>query len=284
MSPSKEEVREIGELANLLCGIHLDESKSYLVESRFVPILAKHECRSVSEFARMVRDGLPKAKAAFIDAITTRETTFFRDASPFKALENKVLPELIDSKEETPFPRRLRIWSAACSSGQEPYSIAMTISKLIPDFLRWDISIYATDICDAAIAKASSGVYSDFEIDRGMSELDRTNFFIKQPGGWKVRDDIRSLVRFETRNLLMSFSGVGYFDVIFCRNVAIYFAEPVRDDLFRRLANVLQKEGALFVGHAEKLEHLGPEFAPQTHCRSIYYQPHKSRVTAMSMV
>jgi chemotaxis protein methyltransferase CheR len=264
-------------LAGSLCGISWDHTKAYLVDSRLIGLPTKLGCATLHDYLKLVAKGDPLAKATFVEAVTTRETSFFRDQSPFEALEHKVLPELIDSKAGAILPRRLRIWSAACSTGQEPYSIAMTIAQLLPGFLDWDISIYATDICDAAIATASAGFYTDFEMERGITPRQRDAFFHRQTKGWKIKDEIRSLIRFETRNLMKSFDGLAYFDIIFCRNVAIYFTSEVRDDLFRRLSKLLSKEGTLFVGHAERLDHLGPGFITQSHCRSIYYQPHKQR-------
>jgi chemotaxis protein methyltransferase CheR len=266
-------------LAGSLCGITWDHTKAYLVDSRLTGLPSKFGCATLYDYLKLVAKGDPKAKVTFVEAVTTRETSFFRDQSPFEALEHKVLPELIDAKVGSIFPRRLRIWSAACSTGQEPYSIAMTIAGLLPDFLDWDISIYATDVCDAAIATASAGSYSDFEMERGITPRQRESFFDRHTTGWKIKDELRSLIRFETRNLMKPFDGLAYFDIIFCRNVAIYFSPDVRDDLFRRISNLLSKEGTLFVGHAERLDHLGPGFTTQTHCRSVYYQPHRQRET-----
>lgn len=280
MNFSPDEHQLVYELAQTICGITWDESKAYLVDSRFVTIPKKHGVATLAEFLKMVRSGDAKAKADFIEAVTTRETSFFRDRSPFDALEHKVLPELIDSKGGSLFPKRIRIWSAACSTGQEPYSIAMTITRLLPDFLDWDISIYATDICDTAIAHASRGVYSDFDVERGIPDDLRSHHFERHERSWKVKDELRSMLRFETRNLMQCFQSLSSFDIIFCRNVAIYFTPDVRNDLFRRLSRQLSKEGTLFVGHAERLDHLGPEFQTQTHCRSVYYQPHQTRQLA----
>jgi chemotaxis protein methyltransferase CheR len=279
MSLEPDDLAVVFRLANEVAGIQWDESKIYLVESRLSGLPAKYQCKTLAEFLRLVKLNDAAARNAFIDAITTRETTFFRDQAPFQALEYKVLPEVIDGKQSSIFPRRLRLWSAACSSGQEPYSMAMTIARLVPDFEEWDILIYATDISDAAIATASRGFYTDFEMDRGIPAEQRDAYFEKQPGGWKVRDEIRSLVRFERRNLMDPFTGLANFDVIFCRNVAIYFDPLVRDKLFRRLADVLHTDGTLFAGHAERLDHIGPEFASQTHCRTAYYQPRKITAT-----
>jgi chemotaxis protein methyltransferase CheR len=214
-----------------------------------------------------------------IDAITTQETLFFRDSSPFDVLQNKILPELIDACAKNNGPKRLRLWSAACSTGQEPYSLAMVLRETIPHVASWNLSILATDISDAAIAQASRGWYAAHEIDRGMRPSLLPKYFKSHPGGWQVKDEIRGMVSFQRRNLLQPFTELGTFDVIFCRNVAIYFDAPRRRDLFLRLADRLAPPGAIFVGSSESLLDLGPRFAPRNHCRTTYYQPNRTAVS-----
>jgi len=193
-----------------------------------------------------------------------------------------VVPELIDIKSQLLFPRRIRIWSAACSTGQEPYSIAMVLCELIPEILAWDVSILATDISDAAIKHASQGRYGKYEIQRGMKPHLLTKYFHDEGDRWRVRDELRSLVAFERRNLLEPFSTLGPFDVIFCRNVAIYFDSATRRSLFLRLADRLTDDGTLFVGASESLSELGAQFIPLHHCRTVYYQPKKRGAVALT--
>jgi chemotaxis protein methyltransferase CheR len=183
------------------------------------------------------------------------------------------LPELLDAKAKTTFPRRLRIWSAACSTGQEPYSIGMTLNELIPDIHAWDISITATDICDAAIKQASTGVYTAFEVERGMKPRYLDRYMARHEKGWRVRDEVRALIQFQHLNLMTPFSNMGPYDIVFCRNVAIYFTPDGRRDLFLRLAKAMTRDGYLFVGCAESLADIGPQFAPHHHCRSMFYRP-----------
>jgi chemotaxis protein methyltransferase CheR len=215
----------------------------------------------------------PRIRSDFIDAVTTRETLFFRDESPFEALKHKALPEIIDAKSRTPYAKRLRFWSAACSSGQEPYSIGIALSEMLDDIDDWDIQILATDISPSALESASKGIYSDFEMSRGVSPAIRDKYFRKVPQGWRICDEVRSLVSFQSRNLLQPFHALGSFDVIFCRNVAIYFDVPVKQDLFERLAGVLAAHGVLIVGSSENLSCFGERWKPQFHCRGVYYQP-----------
>lgn len=277
MQVTLDDVRFVARLVDELCGVVLDDTKAYLVESRLADLAKAHGCASYRELCQKARCA-PDAslRAQIIDAITTQETLFFRDASPFEALRHKVLPELIDSKAKTAFPKRIRIWSAACSTGQEPYSIAMTLCDTIPGIASWDISILATDISDAAIKAASIGWYAKHEIQRGMKPESLAKYFVEQGGGWKVKDEVRAMVAFQRRNLLQPISSIGPFDVIFCRNVAIYFDAARRRDLFHRLAERLATDGYLLVGAAESLLDLGPRFTPKNHCRATYYQPNKT--------
>ncbi len=261
-----------------LCGVVIDEHKGYLIEQRLTPIADEYNCKSFSELYHKLRYTHDENfEQKVIDAITTQETLFFRDTLPYEALQYKVLPELIDAREKQVIGKtRIRIWSAACSTGQEPYSIAMVICELIPDVHEnWDVQILATDISDEAIKQASRGEYSEYEIGRGMKPEMLKKYFIKTPTGWKVRDELRSLIAFRKLNLLKPFVGVGPFDVIFCRNIAIYFEPDVRKDLFKRITEVLTPDGYLFVGSSESLIDIGPQFKPLYHCRTVFYQPNK---------
>ena len=268
-------------LVNDLCGVYLDQSKGYLIEARLGELLKSSGCETYAQFAlKARRETESSIRNKIVDAITTNETLFFRDNSPFDALQNKAIPETVDSKSGTPFDKRLRIWSAACSTGQEPYSIAILLSEMLPDIGRWDINILGTDISDDAVARASRGWYTSHEIERGMAPARLHRFFQPENNGWRVKDSLRAMCSFERRNLLAPDSCRGKFDVIFCRNVAIYFTAEARKDLFLRLAKSLTPEGWLFVGGQESLRDLGPQFAPQQHCRAICYRPNMQLVTA----
>jgi chemotaxis protein methyltransferase CheR len=268
-----------------LCGVYLDESKGYLIEARLSELVKSSGCESYAEFARRARqdtDGTVRNK--IVNAITTNETLFFRDTSPFDALQNKAIPETIDAKTGSLFPKKLRFWSAACSTGQEPYSIAMLLAEMLPDVHDWDINILGTDISDDVVARASRGWYTAHEIERGMPPARLHRFFQPENNGWRVKDSLRALCSFERRNLLDPNSARGKFDVIFCRNVAIYFTPEARKDLFLRLATALTPEGWLFVGSQESLRDLGPKFAPQQHCRAICYRPNCPPTPAAALV
>jgi chemotaxis protein methyltransferase CheR len=302
---TSEDVQFVAQLVDRLCGVMLDESKAYLVESRLGQLAKDHGCQSYRELCQRARRAggetrgnaqqASKDAATFppgaagdraleqkiIDAITTQETLFFRDGSPFDALQNRILPVLIDGYMRSGGPKRLRFWSAGCSTGQEPYSLAIVLRETAPDFASWNASVLATDVSDAAIAQASRGWYAAHEIERGMRASLLAKYFEPHQGGWQVKDEIRAMVSFQRRNLLQPFSELGAFDVIFCRNVAIYFDAPRRRDLFLRLAERLAPGGAIVVGSSESLLDLGPQFSPRNHCRATYYQPNLKAVSPL---
>lgn len=283
MKITPEEMKTISRLVDDLCGVVLDESKGYLIESRLSQVAEEAGCKTFSELYYKARyDGNEALVEQIIDSITTNETLFFRDTSPFDALQHKAVPELLDAKAKTPFPKRLRIWSAACSTGQEPYSIAMVLYELLGDLTEWDIQITATDISDAAIRQASLGRYGKLEIQRGMKPALLDKYFITEPNGYKAKDELRGVIAYSKRNLLKAFSVLGKFDIIFCRNVAIYFEPEARRDLFNRLADQLTEGGYLFVGSSESLADIGPRFAPQHHCRAVFYQPSQHKTPALT--
>ena len=261
-------------LVDDLCGIYWDESKAYLIESRLEDLVQQQGCENYQDLVRKVRAELvPGLKEKVIDAVTTNETLWFRDSSPFEAMKNKLIPELIDNKAGSVFPRRIRIWSAACSTGQEVYSIAMTLAQTLPDFRDWDIQILGTDISPAAVEHAREGVYSSHEIGRGMDQEHLKKYFIDHGNSWKVTDEIRSVCTFHQRNLHEQFDGIGPFDIIFCRNVAIYFGGQERVSLFERLAEVLTHDGWVIVGSSESLANMGERWHPEQHCRASCYHP-----------
>ncbi len=282
MHVTPDEFKVLARLVDDLCGVVLDESKAYLIESRLSKVAEDANCKSFSELyckARYENNRL--VQTSIVDAITTHETMFFRDTSPFEALQHKVFPELFDTKARTA-SKRIRIWSAACSTGQEPYSIAMILRQLLPDVGAWDIQITATDISDAAIKQASIGRFRDTDIQRGMKPEWLNKYFVREPDAWKVKDEIRAMVAYRRLNLLEPFANLGPFDIIFCRNVAIYFSPAVRKSLFERLIRELTPEGYLFVGSSESLSDLAAGFVPQHHCRAVFYQPNRQPAMAVA--
>ena len=271
-----DEFKALAQYIYGVCGISLDTSKVYLIETRLGSLVEELGCTSYSEFFYRAQSDKSRAiEKKIVNAITTNETLWFRDKTPFEALQFKILPDLIDSKRAAGGGTGrvpIRIWSAACSTGQEVYSIAMVIREMLPDTTRFDITILGTDISDEVIAAASYGRYSKFEMDRGLPPDKLRRFFTPDGDGWKVKDELRVLAHFRKLNLFDPFQGLGRFDVVFCRNVAIYFSMEDRKILFNKIAEAMQPNGTLFIGSSEYLVGISSRFEPQRHCRAVYYQ------------
>ena len=256
-----------------ICGIQLDDSKRYLVETRLGAMLTQAGASNFSElFYKVKSDATGNLRGKIIESITTNETSFFRDNAPFELLRQKLIPELIDRRTKSGQRTPIRIWSAACSTGQEAYSTAIVLKELLGDLTRYDIRILGTDISNKVVAQASYAEYNRMELDRGMSPASLSRHFIASGEKWKVRDEIRAFTSFRTMNLLEPFSFPAPFDIIFCRNVAIYFTEVDKTRLFHNLARFLAKDGALMIGSTESISGLCPELEPKRYLRGVYYQ------------
>lgn len=258
-----------------ISGIHLDESKDYLVESRLYKFLDTLNVKTFKDlYNKAISDRTGTLEHQIVDAITTNETSFFRDTSPFEMLKYKILPDIIDRQNNPNLtkPLKLDIWSAACSTGQEVYTIGIILKELLGDTTRHNVKILATDISDKAIATASHGYYSNIEMDRGIQTHTRSKYFSLTDMGWKIDDEIRALASFQKFNLFNSYLGKGPFDIIFCRNVAIYFTEQDRKDIFTRLGERLKPGGYLIIGSTESIATLCPQYKSSRYIRSIYYQ------------
>jgi chemotaxis protein methyltransferase CheR len=255
-----------------LCAVSLDASKGYLIENRLAALVEESGCNSYSGLLLRAKSDSSRAlDRRIVDAITTNETLFFRDTAPFDLLRHKLIPELIDRRARTG-AANIRIWSAACSTGQELYSIAILLKELLGDPERYGVRLLGTDISDAAVARASRGVFSPVEISRGLAEAQRLRYFVPVAEGWQIRDEIRAMVSFKKLNLMADFSALGRFDVIFCRNVAIYFTERDRISLFARMEKALEPDGSLVIGAMESLNGVCPQFESKRHLRSVFYQ------------
>jgi chemotaxis protein methyltransferase CheR len=269
-----EECKLLASYIYSICGIQLDQTKHYLIEGRLRNLVAQTKAHTYSELYNKARsDGSGALQQAIIDAVTTGETLFFRDKTPFELLQHKILPELIDKRSRNSAGKiPIRIWSAASSTGQELYSIAIVLQGLPGGAEKYDIRLVGTDISPRAVARASRGVYSDIEIERGVPQDSLTRYFVRREDGWQIRDSIRAMATFRTANLLKDFSMLGQFDIILCRNVAIYFSEQDKAGLFARLAKSLAPDGYLMIGATEALPGSATAFAPKRHLRSVYYQ------------
>jgi chemotaxis protein methyltransferase CheR len=247
------------------CGILLGENKQYLVKSRLRRILEDNRMDSLGDLLeRLRRPGRSPLKEQVIDAMTTNETLWFRDNHPFHILSNRLLPELAERKGTPP----VRFWSAACSTGQEPYSIGMAVDEFRrqkPGKLRNDVKITATDISKSVLEVARRGEYEMLAIGRGLSSERQKNFFTSSANGsWQIRSHIKAMVEFKELNLLERYS-LGRFDVIFCRNVLIYFSADLKKDILTRLHACLNPGGYLILGASESLNGL-PQLYEMVQC------------------
>jgi chemotaxis protein methyltransferase CheR len=256
--------------------ITLDASKGYLIETRLASLAQETGSNSYKELLdKVMADSSGALKRKVIGAVTTNETSFFRDAAPFEMLRHKILPDLVDARRRQLGRDRLitlRIWSAACSTGQEVYSTAIVCKEVLPDPTKFDIRILGTDISDRVVAHASAGKYNKLEIDRGFPPDKLSAHFQAEGGIFKVRDSLRALATFKSINLLEPLSFPAKFDIIFCRNVAIYFNETDKARLYESLAQVLAPDGYLIIGSTESLTGLSRRFEPKRHLRSVFYQ------------
>ena len=263
-----------------LTGIHLPPEKQYLAESRLSSLLTELNLRSYTDLVRQSRvDRNKTLESWIIDRMTTQETLFFRDQSPYDLLRFRIVPDIIDRKMATNkhLPVSISVWSAGCATGQEPYSIAMTLREMLPASPEYHIRILATDISGKALKKAQDGIYHQTDLQRGINNLHQLKFFQKNAMGWQLDHSIRSMVTFKKINLNLPFIGIGKFDIIFCRNVGIYFTIEDRRLLFARLAQVLNRQGSLIIGTSESLIGISEEFEPNRHLKTCYYTLKKDR-------
>lgn len=231
-------------------GLAIPENKVYLLETRLMPVLQQWGFSSLSDMAKTLRCN-PERKLFqdVVDAMVTNETMFFRDERLFTYFRDSILPDMIERKTGA---RSLRFWSAACSTGQEPYSIAMALNDLLAGKDGWRADILATDISDHALKRACRGEYNQFEMRRGLSDCFSDKYFTQRDKIWVIDDVIRKMVRFENFNLLDRMSHFGMFDVIFCRNVLIYFNEETKKKILKNITAQLVEGGYLFLGTAER--------------------------------
>jgi len=273
----REEVEPLVRYIYSISGIKVDESKTYLFETRLSPLLESCGLDSYRALVQAAKyDASQRIQNQVIDAISTNETSFFRDTGPFAALQHKILPSVIDARAGRASGLRkptIRIWSAACSTGQEVYSIAIVLTELLGDLSAYNVKLLGTDISDAAISQASYGMYNKFEIERGLQPARLNKYFSRAAGHWRICDEIRALATFRKLNLTKPFASLGKFDIIFCRNVAIYFPPEDRKSLFERLHSALEPDGYLLIGASESLTGLTDRFVPQRHIGTIVYQP-----------
>ncbi len=264
-------------------GLALTADKTYLITTRLKPLLEGRGLRDIAELVREMKAGrLAGMAEEVVDAMTTNESLFFRDSKPFEALTQMMLPALAAARG----PRRpLRIWCAAASTGQEPYSIAMLLEENSAKFGGRDVSILGTDLSQAALSRARSGEYTSFEVGRGIPADMLARYFTKGPNNhYIVAERIRSRVTLKSRNLLDEFDSLGNFDIIFCRNVLIYFDRPTKSDVLSRMARILAPDGYLILGGPETTLGLCDAFERHPEWRNVYTRSKQSQLSGQSTV
>jgi chemotaxis protein methyltransferase CheR len=247
-------------------GLDLSSDKQYLVESRLNPLARRVGLSGIEELVAKIRSGAEALTSEVVEAMTTNETFFFRDKIPFDHLRQTVLPELVQARANR---RSLRIWCAASSTGQEPYSIAMCIKEFAP-LAGWRVEIVATDLSQGVLEKSRAGIFSQFEVQRGLPIQMLVKYFTQTGELWQLNADIRAMVQHRQLNLLQDFSHLGTFDVIFCRNVLIYFDQDTKINIFDRLARVLEPDGVLALGAAESVVGVSDAFRSCPERRGLY--------------
>jgi len=245
-----DEYSFLGELLKKHSGLALGPGKEYLIESRLPPVAVTYGHADVTTLIAALRKGATQALVKHVcDAMTTNETLFFRDSKPFVALEKEILPAVAKRAREQGRP--VRIWCAASSTGQEPYSIAMIVAQLEHQLGGAKVEIIATDFSAAALARAKAGVYNQFEVQRGLPITLMMKYFTQTPEGFELKPEIRSRVTFQEINLLQPFPAHWQFDIVFCRNVLIYFDVPTKKDVIDRMARTMVRGASLFLGGTE---------------------------------
>jgi chemotaxis protein methyltransferase CheR len=247
-------------------GLDLSSDKQYLVESRLIPLARRAGMPGIAELVAKIKAGSDALTSQVVEAMTTNETFFFRDKIPFDHLREAILPALVQARAAR---RALRIWCAASSTGQEPYSIAMCVKEFAA-LSGWRVEIVATDLSQEVLEKSKAGIYSQFEVQRGLPIHMLVKYFTQTGELWQLNADIRAMVQHRRLNLLQDFSHLGTFDLIFCRNVLIYFDQETKVGIFDRLARMLESDGVLALGAAESVVGISDAFKPYPERRGLY--------------
>lgn len=249
-------------------GLVLTNEKQYLIESRLLPVARKGGIPSLSALvAKMREPGQSALCSDVVEAMTTNESFFFRDKTPFEHFSDTMLPKMLEARGRE---RKLRIWCAAASTGQEPYSLAICLKEAEARLAGWRIEIIGTDLSNEVLEKARAGIYSQFEVQRGLPINYLLKYFTQNGDTWQINSNIRSMVQYRKLNLLENFSMLGQFDIVFCRNVLIYFDNATKVDILGRVAKLMAPDGFLVLGAAETVVGLTDVFKPSTDKRGLY--------------
>jgi chemotaxis protein methyltransferase CheR len=249
-------------------GLVLTNDKAYLLESRLLPVARKWKLATFDDLVRIIRSKMDEAVIRdVVEAMTTNESFFFRDTKPFDQFKALVLPALLKSRAAS---RTIRIWSAACSSGQEPYSLAMILSEMAAQLNGWKIEIVGTDLSTEILNRAKEGMYSQFEVQRGLPITMLVKNFAQIGDRWQINAKIRGMVQYKEFNLLQDPMPLGRFDVVFCRNVLIYFDQPTKTRVLNSVAKLMPEDGFLFLGGAETVLGITDKFQMVPGQRGVY--------------
>jgi chemotaxis protein methyltransferase CheR len=249
-------------------GLVLSSEKQYLVESRLLPVVRKAGLNNLAELVTALK-AVPHSSlsSTVVEAMTTNESFFFRDKLPFENFRDTLIPALLQARARE---RHIRVWCAAAATGQEPYSLAMILREMGSKLAGWNIEIFATDLSQAALEKAKAGLYSQFEVQRGLPIQMLVKYFSQVGDQWQIAPDIRAMVNYRHFNLLQDFAAFGLFDVVFCRNVLIYFDQDTKIAVLNRLARAMRTESYLLLGAAETVVGLTGALRPMAEPRGIY--------------
>lgn len=247
----QEDFEEIAALLREQSGIALQESKSALVYARLSKRLRQLGCKDFAEYCALIASpDAAEERVAMLTSLTTNYTSFFREPHHFEHFRQKMAPGLIKAARDG---ARVRMWSAACSTGEEPYSLALTLLDVFPEVARYDVRILATDIDHKCVAHARAGIYKPETVAQIKPAL-RDRWMAQESGGWRVKDEVKQLLAFNELNLMGSWPMRGRFDIVFCRNVVIYFDDETQAKLWTRFRNVLAPQGRLYIGHSERID------------------------------
>jgi chemotaxis protein methyltransferase CheR len=279
VSANADTFKYVCELVHRRAAILIEAGKEYLVDARLGPIAKAHGLPSVDALVdKLRRDERGPLAQEVIEALTTNETSFYRDIHPFEVLRTTVLPTLIRARAAT---RSLRIWCAAASTGQEPYSIAMTIRDHFPELATWNVQIIATDINATVLARARSGIFRQLEVNRGLPAAMLVKHFEKNGIDWQIKPNLRQMISFQELNLLERWPLFAQQDVVFIRNVLIYFDIPTKRELLRRVRENLRDDGYLFLGGAETTMNIDSQLvAMRSSAASMVFQHAKAATLA----
>ena len=255
-------------------GLDLSADKQYLIESRLLPLARKAGLADIAELVQKLHGGSSALITSVVEAMTTNETFFFRDKVPFDHFRETIMTEIIKARASR---RSVRIWCAAGSTGQEPYSLAMCLKEMGAALSGWRIEIIATDLSQEVLEKSKVGLYSQFEVQRGLPIQMLVKYFKQTGEFWQINPELRAMVQHRQLNLLHDFSQLGTFDVIFCRNVLIYFDQETKINIFQCLCKAMEADGFLVLGAAETVVGLTDAFKPFPDKRGLY-KPNDARV------